>query len=109
MKAEITMLAVPVLVVRGTLRVSWAGNWDAPFPALWVGPFPCMCSMASIFMVFKIGDLSLPKELILSDTENRKVFIVVLPCLNLFSPLTQIQFVSLFRKILEQEVKKTAW
>lgn len=54
------MLVVPVLVVKGILRVSWPGNWVAHFPPLWVGPFPCMCSAASIFVLFKIGGLSLP-------------------------------------------------
>lgn len=68
-----------------------------------------MCSITSIFVLVKIGDLSLPKELILSEIENTNIFIVILPCLNLFSPFTQIQFVSFFLKILEQEAKKTEW
>lgn len=67
------MLAVPVLVVRGILKVSWPGNWGAHFPALWVGHFPCMCSRTSILMLLKTGNLSLPKKLILSETENTKV------------------------------------
>lgn len=77
MKAEITVLAVPVLAVRGILRVSWPGNRGAHFPALWVGPFPCVCSRTSVFTLFKTGDLSLPRKLILSGIENTKVLVVI--------------------------------
>lgn len=69
-----------------------------------------MCSTTSIFMLlFKTGDLSLPKKRILFEIENTRILVIVLPCLNSFSPVTQIQFVSLFLYISEQEAKKTEW
>lgn len=53
--------------------------------------------------------LSLPEKPILSGIENKKVLVILLPFLDYFLPVTQIQFVSLFITTLGQKAMKPQW